>query len=124
MKLEVIGEIISEIRGFRDLFPCKLTIVQADVVIQNTIEYEELDGIEVPSSMESSGRGGTSFEDVSKWVDDIVVGSKVLIYATDGFGTFPKIKPEFPVIWLLTHHSIELEKIPFGNFVKLGKKYN
>ena len=119
MSIEDISEIISEIRGFRDVFPCKLTIIQADVEIQSTIEYEEMDGIEVPSRMEISGRGGTSFEQVIEWVDESIFGSKVLIYATDGFGSFPKINPDFPVIWLLTPYSIEIKEIPFGSIVKL-----
>ena len=122
MEIQEIAEIISEIRGFRDVFPCKLTIVQADVVIQSTVEYEEMDGIEVPTQMEISGRGGTSFEEVIEWVDECVYGSKVLIYATDGFGTFPKRKPDFPVIWLLTPYSIGIEKIPFGSSVKLKRR--
>jgi predicted metal-dependent peptidase len=119
MSIEDISEIISEIRGFRDVFPCKLTIIQADVEIQSTIEYEEMDGIEIPSRMEISGRGGTSFEQVIELVDESIFGSKVLIYATDGFGSFPKINPDFPVIWLLTPYSIEIKEIPFGSIVKL-----
>ena len=50
-----------------------------------------------------------------------MVGSKVIIYATDGFGTFLKIKPEFPLIGLLKQHAIETDNIPIGDFVKLGK---
>jgi len=70
--------------------------------------------------MAITGRGGTSFVPVFDWIDQAPIGSSVvLIYATDGYGDFPIAKPNYPVLWLATKHSIDPEKFPFGVVVRM-----
>ncbi len=115
-----LGEIISEIRAFRETFPCRLTVLQADAAITDCKEYEEMDGTDVPNRMPIKGRGGTSFLPVFDWMRQASIPySVVLIYATDGYGTFPEAKPGYPVLWLATKRAIEFSRFPFGIVVRM-----
>ncbi len=115
-----LSEIIAEIRAFRETFPCRLTIIQADAVISDVKEYEEMDGTEIPKRMQITGRGGTSFVPIFDWIHQAPIGSSVvLIYATDGYGSFPKVKPRYPVLWLATKSAIQADQFPFGVVVRM-----
>ncbi len=116
----LIGEIIAELRAFRETFPCRLTVIQADAAVQEVREYEALDGMEVPKVMEILGRGGTDFRPVFDWLDQQWVGANaIIIYATDGYGSYPKSDPGWPVIWLLSDDGIAPHMVPFGLKVRL-----
>jgi predicted metal-dependent peptidase len=121
MSAVLIGEIVAELRAFRETFPCKLTVLQADAAIQEVREYEALDGMEVPMSMKVLGRGGTDFRPVFAWLDKHMFGpTAVVLYATDGYGYYPASDPGWPVIWLLSADGIASEKVPFGMKVRLN----
>jgi predicted metal-dependent peptidase len=121
MANDELSEIIAEIRAFRETFPCRLTVIQADAAISDLKEYEEMDGTEIPKRMQITGRGGTSFVPIFEWIHQAPIGSSVvLIYATDGYGSFPKVKPAYPVLWLATKRAIQADQFPFG--VVVGMK--
>jgi predicted metal-dependent peptidase len=113
-----LADIFTEIRIYRETFPCRLTVIQADAKIQTITAYDELDGIEIPKKLKIAGRGGTDFRPVFSWIDDNAPGSN-LIYATDGFGSFPVSSHVGDVIWLLVKQHLSLSKFPIGRCVKL-----
>ena len=120
MANDELSEIIAEIRAFRETFPCRLTVIQADTAISDLKEYEEMDGTEIPKRMQITGRGGTSFIPIFEWIHQAPIGSSVvLIYATDGYGSFPKVKPTYPVLWLATKRAIRADQFPFGVVVRM-----
>jgi len=43
----------------------------------------------------------------------------VVLYATDGFGSFPASPPPVPVVWLLTPAGAPQSALPFGACVRL-----
>jgi predicted metal-dependent peptidase len=115
-----LSSIFSEIRSFRETFPCKLTVLQADTDVRDVAEFEAMDGSEFPKRVEVVGRGGTDFRPVFDWIQDNSTGSpSALVYATDGYGTFPKSDTGFPVIWIRTRISQDESKFPFGLVVSL-----
>jgi|APCry1669189665_1035243.scaffolds.fasta_scaffold06074_2 predicted metal-dependent peptidase len=118
MSDEDLGDIFTEIRIYRETFPCKLTVIQADAAIQTISNYEELDGEEIPKKNKISGRGGTDFRPVFSWIDSNCPGA-YLIYATDGYGTFPKTMSSSGLIWILVKNHADLNCFPFGTCVKL-----
>jgi predicted metal-dependent peptidase len=113
-----LAEIFTEIRIFRETFPCKLTVVQSDAFIQSITTYEELDGEEVPKKIKVSGGGGTDFVPVFDWISENSPEA-YLIYATDGYGVFPKAPSSAGVIWLLSKGHLKIEDFPFGVCVKI-----
>lgn len=113
-----IEEIFSEIRFYRETYPCQLTVIQADADIQSVVIYEELDSVEIPRQVEVKGRGGTDFRPVFKWCSENAPQA-LLIYATDGFGTFPCNKNDNDTLWLLTNEHAPVDVFPFGVCVTL-----
>ena len=115
---QTLAQLLGELRAFRETFPCRVTLLQADAAIQEVRIFEAMDGVEVPPRMTMKGRGGTDFRPVFQWLAREAPDA-VLLYATDGFGTFPTASPPSPVLWLLTPPHLQAEKIPFGACVEI-----
>lgn len=113
-----LGEVFSEIRSYRELYPCRLTVIQCDAKIQSIESFEELDGTEIPEKLTIVGRGGTDFRPVFEWAIENDPSS-LIIFATDGFGTFPQTSVPNDVIWVLNRKHADMNKFPFGSFVKI-----
>jgi predicted metal-dependent peptidase len=117
-----LRDIVGELRAFRETFPCRLTVIQADAQIQDVQQFAEFDGTEVPKTLTLRGRGGTSFRPVFEWLgQESSQSSVVVLYATDGFGDFPAQAPQWPVIWLLTADGVAQQRIPFGMCIRLPR---
>ncbi len=121
MSQKVLGEIVAELRAFRETFPCRLTVIQADAAIQQVQEWSEFDGTELPATMPILGRGGTDFRPVFDWLAQQHDAATVVLYATDGMGSFPSRPPPWPVIWLLTPDAVRLSELPFGVGVRMAE---
>ena len=115
-----LGEIVSELRAYRETFPCQLTVLQADAKIQSVTTFDEMDGIEIPERIQIVGRGGTDFRPVFDWVENNA-SNAVVVYATDGFGTYPDSTFSKGVIWLLVKPHIAVQGIPFGACVSIPR---
>ena len=118
MDTDTLGKIVGELRAFRETFPCQLTVLQADADVQEVTRFDAMDGTEIPTRLQVVGRGGTDFRPVFEWVQREAEGA-IVLYATDGFGTFPQTAPSSPVIWLFTPPHAAPERAPFGAVVKL-----
>jgi predicted metal-dependent peptidase len=118
MSIEVLGSIAGELRAFREVFPCRLSVVQCDTAIRKVQEFDAMDGYEIPKDLTMHGRGGTDFRPLFEWVRQHADGALVL-FATDGHGSFPDNIPSVPVIWLLTPCDAAAREFPFGAVVKL-----
>jgi predicted metal-dependent peptidase len=70
---------------------------------------------EIP--MDFPGGGGTDFRPVFERLDeDPTDKPALLVYLTDGYGTYPKDEPQYPVLWVVKNGDVE--KVPFGIRVK------
>jgi predicted metal-dependent peptidase len=118
MSLDLLAGIAGELQSFREVFPCRLTVLQCDARLQSVEHYEAMDGYEIPKRLEIHGRGGTDFCPVFNWVAE-QSDAALVIYATDGIGGFPARKPEVPVIWLHTPPHPPSAVFPFGVVVKI-----
>ena len=121
MSLQLLGVIADELRAFREVFPCRLTVLQCDARLQSVEHYEAMDGYEIPKRLEIHGRGGTDFCPVFDWVDE-QSDVALVVYATDGMGSFPERQPEVPVIWLHTPPHLPSAAFPFGAVVKISQQ--
>jgi predicted metal-dependent peptidase len=117
MDASVLEQIAGELRAFRETFPCRTTVIQADARVQSVTAFEAMDGVEIPQQMAFRGRGGTDFRPVFEWVAREAPDALVL-YATDGLGSFPEREPVSAVIWLLT--DSQAARVPFGAVVRVG----
>ena len=105
-------EIVNTVNGFSDY---KLTLIQCDSTIQLVQEYSKHRPFNKNQPIELKGGGGTDFTPVFEYIKEKNMTPKVLLYYTDGCGDFPKNKPEYPVIWLLTKDA----DVPWGKKIKL-----
>jgi predicted metal-dependent peptidase len=115
-----LATIAREVRNFRETFPSRLTVLQCDATIQSEENYDQQDPTPLPEKITIKGRGGTDFRPVFDWVSSHSDTSyPILIYATDGYGAFPKESPNFPIIWILTPQSAPDDQIPFGSKIRI-----
>jgi predicted metal-dependent peptidase len=119
MSVELLNQIVDELRAFREVFPCQLTVLQCDAEIRSVEECGAMDGYEIPANYKVHGRGGTSFCPVFDWVAN-TPGVALVLYATDGLGIFPKTQPNLPVIWLHTQSHSTPANFPFGAVVDIA----
>jgi len=119
-----LSKIFIEIQNFRDTFPSKLTVIQCDAKIHKIEEYELDDIVPKSKTITVLGRGGTDFRPVFQWIkEQYFVYLPILIYATDGYGSFPEAQPNYPVIWIVFQKSIKLNHFPFGEVIELDSTF-
>ena len=70
--------------------------------------------------IEVKGGGGTSFVPVFRGVEERKLNPAILVYFTDGWGTFPDRAPSYPVLWVVVEgpDTIGVE-FPFGRVIMI-----
>jgi predicted metal-dependent peptidase len=123
MSDEVLGEILGEIDKLRSVTNCRLTLIQCDAQVHKVEDFEATDETQF-ERYQFYGRGGTAFEPVFDWIAQKATQSffqlDALIYLTDGFGSFPPKPPSYPLLWIMTEHS--MPNVPFGEVIRLHSK--
>jgi predicted metal-dependent peptidase len=109
-----VDEFASELSGImRDMKPERIVFCQCDADISDWQIWE--DETEIPGGrVKIKGGGGTSFIPPFHKLEEEQLTPDVLIYFTDGYGTFPKAA-EFPVVWAMTTDV----KAPFGHRIQI-----
>ncbi len=93
-------------------------VVQADVEITNVTELHDLKDIDkVMNSLQLRGRGGTDFRPVFSYVNQLVKDNKFqrlkgMIYFTDGYGPFPKSRPNYDSAFVFIRQEHEDPEVP------------
>lgn len=108
---------LSEVQRILNSYPhlqCELYYANAEAYGPHSLNPDS----PLPSP---KGGGGTSFIPFfikvrENW-DGYTQG--VIIYLTDGYGTFPEQQPELPVLWVVTPGGLDLAQFPFGEAVRL-----
>lgn len=108
---------LSEVAGILSSYPhlkCELYYVDAEAYGP----FELSSDMRLPKPQ---GGGGTSFVPFFEKVAESWDGytQSVCIYLTDGYGNFPDIAPQLPVLWVVTPGGLELQGFPFGEAVRL-----
>jgi predicted metal-dependent peptidase len=86
-------------------------LVYCDAEVHSFTEIERNSVRPVPQ-----GGGGTSFIPVFEEIAKRGLDPSCLIYLTDGYGSFPREAPSYPVLWVSTTKDM---KYPFGGVVEL-----
>ncbi len=103
---------LGEVESIMGQYPnFEIDIIIADAKIQSHQVF--LAG--EPLSYEIQGRGGTDFDVVFQYIDENIDYPTVLLYFTDGYGTYPKDPPSYDTLWIMPD---ELE-VPFGEVLKI-----
>ena len=108
---EIFQKFLGEVNGIvRQLKKYQLTLIQCDSKIQRVDRFSPEKPLLKVEDVKLYGGGGTSFEPVFEHVEKQKMHPKVLLYYTDGMGTFPEKAPRYPVLWFLSEDA----KVPWG----------
>ena len=108
---EIFQKFLGEVYGIiRQLKKYQLTLIQCDSRIQHVEQFSPEKPLLKAEDIKLYGGGGTSFKPVFKYIENKKIRPKVLLYYTDGMGTFPDKAPDYPVLWFLSEEA----KVPWG----------
>jgi len=116
----VLNVFFAEMNGIcADLNPERLIIMWCDAHVHRVDELEDVeDLLEYKEVIDGDGGpgggGGTSFVPVFEMVAEMGLQPDMLVYLTDMAGTFPKVEPDYPVIWGSIYPC---DNQPFGEVV-------
>jgi len=94
-----------------------LTLIEADAAVDAVYRYTVGEDFQ-SNTPKGSGGGGTSFVPAIEYVGEYLPNCRIMIYCTDGWGTFPTSPPEFEVIWIVPKGCLPADKFPFGTVVE------
>ena len=115
---EDLGAFMGEIQGILDAYPhIHGNLFFADAELYGPYPFSQHAGIPPPK-----GGGGTSFVPFFDWVrKEAQDGSVPLcIYFTDGYGSFPSVVPDVPVLWVVIPGGLGSQDFPFGTVARIG----
>ncbi len=94
--------------------PERMWLMACDARVHNVHELPSYHDI-YSSRPEMRGGGGTDFRPAFEKVEELGICPAVLVFFTDGYGTFPDEAPNYPVIWVMTTDV----EAPFGETIKV-----
>ena len=95
-----------------------LHIIQCDAEIQDHVKITNQDEFdEWLKNAQLRGFGGTDFRPVFDKVNELIkcgefTSLKGLIYFTDGYGTFPEVKPNYKTAFLFVNDNYTIPEVP------------
>jgi len=109
---KLLSIFLSEVQSITQQYPnYEIDIITADSKIQSHEVFLAGENL----NYEITGRGGTDFNIVFEYIDRYVDYPTILLYFTDGYGTFPNSEPSYDTAWITTN-DIE---VPFGEKIVL-----
>lgn len=117
---DIIERFFGEMAGIvADLKPRHLVVLWCDAAVDRVDEMEQPeDLLELKASIDKDGvpgGGGTDFRPVFTDIAEKEIEPELLVYFTDLYGTFPKKKPDYPVVWACINEKVA----PFGDTVQV-----
>ena len=110
----MLGEFLGEIESIMNSFEnYEIDLLIADVKVHE--HYVLYPGDELEYTLK--GGGGTRFDTTFEYINDTINTPKLMLYFTDGFGTFGEFEPEYDLVWVLGKNGNE--NIPFGRVIAL-----
>jgi predicted metal-dependent peptidase len=112
----VLSRFLTEVHEIVRMYPhLEAELFYADARLYGPFELN-------PGAIEQpKGGGGTSFKPFFEHVRDSGTPGEttLLIYLTDGYGSFPNCTPEQPVLWVVTPGGLPSSEFPFGEVARL-----
>jgi predicted metal-dependent peptidase len=109
-------EFVSEIDAIKGQMRARLTLHACDAVLceHGPWVFEPWEEFTLPDNV--YGRGGTRFSPPFEWLQREGRKPDLLVYFTDAEGEFPRVEPDFPVLWLVKGRG----KVPWGQRIQLN----
>ena len=108
----LLGTFLGEVTSMMQQYPnYEIDLITADAKIQSHKTF-------LPGEMldyDVSGGGGTDFRPVFEYIDQYIDYPTLLLYFTDGQGTFPQEEPNYDVLWIMP----KMIEVAFGESIIL-----
>ena len=110
----LLGTFLGEVGSIMQSYPnYEIDLITADAKIQSHKVFLPGEAL----VYEVSGGGGTDFRPVFEYIDQQINYPTLLLYFTDGMGTFPELEPSYDVMWIMP----ESKEVPFGEVMVLNE---
>ena len=110
----LLGTFLGEVGSIMQRYPnYEIDLIMADAKVQSHKVFLPGESLEY----DVSGRGGTDFSAVFAYIDQQINYPTLLLYFTDGMGTFPEFEPSYDVMWVIP----EAKEVPFGEVMVLNE---
>lgn len=104
-----------------DIRPSMIHLIWCDAKVHSVEEITDTADLLDIKAKGALGGGGTDFRPVFEEIEKLGIEPDALIYLTDGFGSFPKAAPSYPVLWGNISDPGRV-KYPFGEVVDIPMK--
>jgi predicted metal-dependent peptidase len=111
-----LAEFLGELNALKGTTPVRITLFACDSDLHADTPWicEPWEEFRLPRKFE--GGGGTAFAPVFDWVERAGTHPDALVYFTDAEGEFPKLAPNYPVLWLVKGKA----PVPWGRRIQLN----
>jgi len=112
---KLLGLFLGEVESITQQYPnFEIDLITADAKIQSHEVFLPGESL----VYEIKGGGGTDFRPVFEYIDRYIDHPTLLIYFTDGLGTFPSQEPNYDLLWVMP----ESQNVPFGETMPIERK--
>jgi len=109
---KLLALFLAEVTSIMQNYPnYEIDLISADAKVQQHRTFLPSE----PLSYELKGGGGTNFRPVFEYVERHISHPTLLLYFTDGQGSFPETEPGYDVIWVMPASGT----VPFGEVISL-----
>jgi predicted metal-dependent peptidase len=116
-QLAYIKKIYAELQHIFAAFDSyKIVVIECDSQVNAVYEYntgEDFGDLQP----EAAGGGGTDFRPAFEYVEQNHPETNLMVFATDGYGSFPTEEPPYNVIWLTAPNTLPISSYPFGTAI-------
>jgi len=111
-----LNQFLSEIQWIARNFPAfRMTLLSIDADIHDKIELRCFADVQKITGLR--GGGGTDFRPVFDYA--VKHRKRLIIFFTDGFGTFPERSPNIKTIWVVSPNGAPSKNFPFGKVIRI-----
>jgi len=111
----ILGQFFGEVAGIVRSLGVFVDVAQCDAEVQNVFRLRKPHDVK---KLQKHGGGGTDFRPIFDWVAKRKK-PEVLIFLTDGYGTYPEAPPAYRVLWCIPEDAIAHLKTS-GYYPKFG----
>jgi len=110
---QALSLLFSEVHGMWR-WGAEITVVECDAAVRRVWDYRG----KLPGDI--SGRGGTAFDPVFRWMREQNTQYNGVIYLTDGYAQAPTVKPPAKLVWVITPEGDTGEHLLWGRVIRLS----